>query len=62
MSTDGGCSLSLRHLSCYCDACLDCQYDLCENLAYVDGWEEQGLEQEGGHQPTVVTRGDVTTR
>ena len=61
MSTDGGCSLSSRRLSCYCDACLDCQYDSCENLAYVDGWEEQGLEREGDHQPTVVTRGDVTT-
>ena len=61
MSTDGDCSLSSRHLSCYCDACLDCQYDSCENLACVDGWEEQGLEQEGGRQPTVVTRGDVTT-
>ena len=30
-------------------------------MAYVDGWEEQGLEREGAHQPTVVTRGDVTT-
>ena len=44
MSTDGGCILSSRRLSCYCDACLDCQYDSCKNLAYVDGSEDQGLE------------------
>ena len=56
MSTDSGCSLNSRRLSSYCDACLDCQYDSCENLAYIDGWEEQGLEQEGGHQPTAVMR------
>lgn len=60
MSTDGGCSLSSRRLSCYCNPCLDCLYHLCENSAYVDGWEEQELEREDGHQPTVITRGDVS--
>ncbi len=60
MSTDGGCSLSSRQLSCYCDACLDCQYESCENSAYVGKWEEQELERKDGHHPTVVTRSDVS--
>ena len=60
MSTDGGCSLSSRQLSCYCDACLDCQYESCENSAYVGKWEEQELEREDGRHPTVVTRSDVS--
>ena len=47
-------------VSCYCDACLDFQYDQCENSLYVDNWEEQELEREHGHQPSVVTRGDVS--
>ena len=53
-------SISTRRLSCYCDACLDFQYDQCGNSLYVDNWEEQELEQEHGHQPSVVTRGDVS--
>ena len=47
-STDGGCSVSSRQLSCYCDACLDCQYESCKNSAHVDEWED-------GHHSTVVT-------
>ena len=33
-----------QQTACYCDACLDCQCDLCGNLAHVDDWEEQALE------------------
>ena len=47
-------------LSCYCDACLDDHYDEFENKAYVDKWEGQDLEREHGHQPTMVTRRDVS--
>ena len=47
-------------LSCYCDACLDFQYDHCENSLYVDNWKEQELEREYGYQPSAVTRGDVS--
>ena len=61
MSTDGGCTLSSRCLSCYCDPCLDCNYKACENSNYVSGWEEQDLEQEEGHHRTAVTRSDVST-
>ena len=45
VSTDGGCSISTRCLSCYCDAYLDFQYDQCENSLYIDNWEEQELER-----------------
>ena len=61
MSTDGGCTISSRQLSCYCNTCLDCSYEGCENLAYVSEWEEQELQCEDGQQHTVVTRGDIST-
>ena len=60
-STDGGCSVSSRQLFCYCDACLDCRYESCQNSANVDKWEEQELVREDGHHSTVVTRGDFST-
>lgn len=60
LSTDGGCTLSSRQLSCYCDACLECFYDSCENSEYVSDWEEQELEHEGGHHRATVTRSDVS--
>ena len=60
VSTDGGCSVSTRQLSCYCDACLDCQYESCQSSAFVGKWEEQELAGEDGHHPTVVTRGDIS--
>ena len=61
MSTDGGCTLSSRSLSCYCDPCLECNYEACENSNYVSGWEEQDLERQEGHHRTAVTRSDVST-
>ena len=61
VSTDGGCSVSTRQLSCYCDACLDCRYESCQNSAFVGEWEEQELAREDGHYPTVVTRSDIST-
>ena len=61
LSSDGGCTLSSRKLSCYCSACLECDYESCENSNYVNNWEEQALEREGGHQRTTVTRSDIST-
>ena len=61
VSTDGGCSVSTRQLSCYCDACLDCRYESCQNSAFVGEWEEQELACEDGHYPTVMTRSDIST-
>ena len=31
-------SLCVRHLSCYCDNCLDGNYQRCSNKDYVDNW------------------------
>ena len=61
VSTDGGCNVSTRQLSCYCNACLDCRYESCQNSAFFGEWEEQELAREDGHYPTVVTRSDIST-
>ena len=39
--------LKTRRLSCYCDQCLDCDYEVCENRDFVDEWEEINIEPEG---------------
>ena len=49
MSIDGGCTISSRQLSCYCNTCLDFSYEGCEKLAFVVEWEEQKLQREDGH-------------
>ena len=35
--------LMTRRLSCFCKACLQLQYDLCENKQYVGGWKEENI-------------------
>lgn len=52
-----GSQIKTRLLSCYCDCCLDGNYDACENRDFVDEWEEDSIE----HEETArrITRAEV---
>ena len=51
-----GLKIKTRFLSCYCDSCIDDQFD-CENGEWVEPWKEIELEQEGGQRR--VTRSET---
>ena len=39
-------SLCVRHLSCYCDSCLDDNHQQCSNKGYVNNWMPVDLQRE----------------
>lgn len=49
MATDdlNGLEIKSRLLSCYCDSCMDGEYEHCQNREWVDSWEDIEMEQEG---------------
>ena len=59
LSSGSGNNLETRQLSCYCNNCIDGDYDDCEEKGYVDEWEavEVTREREYGHKR--ATRADI---
>ena len=53
-----GGQLEVRDLSCYCDNCINENYEQCVNTAHVKKWENQVLEVENTNRR--ATRADVT--
>ena len=49
MATDdlNGLEIKSRLLSCYCDSCMDGEYEHCQNHKWVDSCEDIEMEQEG---------------
>lgn len=52
-------SLDVRQLSCYCNHCIDGDYNECDNQWYVDSWEAIEIEPERGYGHQRATRAEI---
>ena len=60
LSGSNSCSIRTRQLSCYCENCIEEDYEACQNADYVSAWQTVQLETETLQQNRVTTRSDAS--
>ena len=60
LSGSNSCSIRTRQLSCYCENCIEEDYEACQNADFVSAWQTVQLETETLQQNRVTTRSDAS--
>lgn len=58
LSGSNSCSIQTRHLSCYCESCVEEEYEACKNADHVSAWQTVELETES-RQHNKETRSEA---
>ena len=60
LSGSNSCSIRTPQLSCYCENCIEEDYEACQNGDYVSDWQTVLMETETLQQNRVTTRSDAS--